>query len=104
MSVRTQWLLVYQTQSTQDKECLMLLFSFIFTWFVRYSCGTWKSMSCALHGVSAQGPPKVGYSSVSEFRFRPRVVRSAPRARLTRFGSVSAARMNVWGKVNRFQK
>ena len=27
---------------------------------VRYSCGTWKSMSCGLHGVSAQGPPKVG--------------------------------------------
>ena len=25
-----------------------------------YSCGTWKSMSCGRHGVSAQGPPKVG--------------------------------------------
>ena len=62
---------------------------------VRYSWGTWKSISWGLHGVSAHGPPNVGKRLTSELRLRPRVVRSAPRARLTRLGSVSAARMKV---------
>ena len=52
-------------------------------------------MSCGLQGVSAQGPPKVGKRLTSELRLRPSVVRSAPRARDTRLGSVSAALMNV---------
>jgi hypothetical protein len=63
--------------------------------FVKYSNGTWKSISWGRQGVSAQGPPNVGYKLTSELRLRPRVVRSAPRARETRFGSVSAARINV---------
>ena len=52
-------------------------------------------MSCGLHGVSAQGPPKVGYRLTSELRLSPNVVKSAPNAKDTKFGSVSAARMKV---------
>ena len=52
-------------------------------------------ISCGLHGVSAQGPPNVGYRLTSELRLSPSVVKSAPNAKETRFGSVSAARMKV---------
>jgi len=62
---------------------------------MRYSGGTWKSMSCGRHGVSAHGPPKFGYKFSGELRFSPRAVRSCPSASETRFGSVSAARINV---------
>ena len=40
-----------------------------------------------------QGPAKLLYMQLLEFRFRPWLVRSAPRARETRLGSASAALM-----------
>lgn len=64
-------------------------------WFMRYSGGTWKSISCGLQGYSAQGPPKVWYKLSGELRFSPSAVKSCPNAKDTRLGSVSAARINV---------
>lgn len=72
-----------------------ILKTHLIEWLIRYSGGTWKSMSCGRHGCSAHGPPKVGYKLSDELRFRPRAVRSWPNANDTRSGSVSAARMNV---------
>ena len=47
------------------------------------------------HGFSAHGPPKLLYNGSGEFRLRPKVVKSDPRAKETRFESDSATRMNV---------
>ena len=63
--------------------------------FVRYSYGTWKSMSWDLHWMVAQGPPNNGKRWVSEFMFMPCSWRFAPIDRDTRLGSDFAARMNV---------
>lgn len=48
-----------------------------------------------LQGKSENGPANEGCKLSCEFRFSPRPVRSVPRANVTRFGSDSAARMNV---------
>lgn len=76
-------------------NCDVAIVAYLIAVLVRYSWGTWKSISWGRHGVSAQGPPKVGKRLTSELRLSPRVVRSAPRARLTKLGSVSAARIKV---------
>lgn len=52
--------------------------------------------SCVyLAGPSEKGPPKLWYRFSMEFRFSPSAVRSCPIASDTRFGSDSAARINV---------
>jgi hypothetical protein len=48
-----------------------------------------------LAGASANGPPKLGYRFSIEFKFKPNAVRSCPMASDTKFGSDSAALMNV---------
>lgn len=53
-------------------------------------------MNCThLAGPSENGPPKLWYRFSMEFRLRPNAVRSCPIANETRFGSLSAALMNV---------